>query len=100
MKDQAIETILAVRRKISEEYGHDIKAFLDHYRELESQYKNRLVEGKQVQGVLPIHYLTLSPTSNPEALDFSVNQGTPLRKMSGSKITERKTAKQAEERIA
>lgn len=53
MKDQAIETIRAVCQKISEEYGHDVNAFLDHYRELESQYKNRLVEGKQVQGVLP-----------------------------------------------
>ena len=42
-KDKAIEEIRAVRQKISEEYGHDITAFLDHYRELERQYKDRLV---------------------------------------------------------
>jgi len=53
MKDHAIEAIREVRQQISEEYGHDIKAFLDHYRELESQYKGRLIEGKQVQRVLP-----------------------------------------------
>ena len=42
-KDKAIEEIRAVRQKISEEYGHDITAFLDHHRELERQYKDRLV---------------------------------------------------------
>ena len=42
-KDKAIEEIRAVRQKISEEYDHDITAFLDHYRELERQYKDRLV---------------------------------------------------------
>ena len=53
MKDHAIEAIRGVRQQISEEYGHDIKAFLDHYRELENQYKDRLIAGKQERGVLP-----------------------------------------------
>jgi hypothetical protein len=40
--DQAIEEIRAVRRRISEAYGHDVKAFLEHYRELERQYQKSL----------------------------------------------------------
>jgi hypothetical protein len=43
MKDKAIEEVHAVRKQISEDYRHDIKTFLEHYRELESQYKERLV---------------------------------------------------------
>lgn len=49
MKDKAIEEIRAVRQKISEEYGHDIKAFLDHYRDLERQYKDRLVATRDAE---------------------------------------------------
>ena len=41
--DQAIEEIRAVRQRISEAYGHDVKAFLEHYRELERQYQDRLI---------------------------------------------------------
>ena len=41
--DQAIEEIRAVRQRISEAYGHDAKAFLEHYRELERQYRERLI---------------------------------------------------------
>jgi hypothetical protein len=41
--DQAIEEIRAVRQQISEAYGHDVKAFLDHYRELERQYQEKLI---------------------------------------------------------
>ena len=42
-RDKAIEEIRAVRKKNAEKYDHDIAAFLDHYRELERQYKDRLV---------------------------------------------------------
>ena len=41
--DQAIEEIQTVRQRISEAYGHDVKAFLEHYRELERQYQARLI---------------------------------------------------------
>jgi hypothetical protein len=41
--DQAIEEIRAVRQRISEAYGHDVKAFLEHYRELECQYQEKLI---------------------------------------------------------
>jgi hypothetical protein len=41
--DQAIEEIRAVRQRISEAYGHDIKAFLEHYREFERQHQEKLI---------------------------------------------------------
>ena len=39
-KDQAIEEIRSIRHKISEQFGHDTKALLDHYKELEKKYKD------------------------------------------------------------
>lgn len=42
-KDQAIEEIRAVRRAISAEHGHDTRALLDHYRQMEKRYPDRLV---------------------------------------------------------
>jgi hypothetical protein len=41
--DQAIEEIRAVRQRISEAYGHDVKAFLEHYRDLERHYQEGLI---------------------------------------------------------
>ena len=41
--DPAIEEILAVRQRLSDAYGHDGKAFLEHYRELERQYQEKLI---------------------------------------------------------
>ena len=41
--DQAIEEIRAVRQRISEAFSHDVKAFLEHYRELERQYPEKLI---------------------------------------------------------
>jgi hypothetical protein len=41
--DQAIEEIRAVRQRISEAYGHEVKAFLEHYRDLERHYQERLI---------------------------------------------------------
>ena len=43
MPDKALEEICTVRQQISEIYGHDVKLFLEHYRELERQYQERLV---------------------------------------------------------
>jgi len=42
-KDAAIEEIRAVRHEISAQFGHNTKALLDHYRELERQYQARLL---------------------------------------------------------
>jgi hypothetical protein len=51
--DQAIEEIRAVRRRISEAYGHDIKAFLEHYRELERQYQEKLIDRRGAEAPPP-----------------------------------------------
>ena len=42
-KDAAIEEIRAVRHKISKRFGHDTRALLDHYREMEKNYKQRMI---------------------------------------------------------
>jgi len=47
-QDRAIEEIRAVRRKISAQYGHDTKALLKHYKELEAKYKNRIISKPSV----------------------------------------------------
>jgi hypothetical protein len=51
--DQAIEEIRAVRQQISEAYGHDVKAFLEHYRELERQYQERLIGQRDAEARFP-----------------------------------------------
>jgi hypothetical protein len=44
MKGNAlIEEIRAVRHEISAEHGHDTHALVEHYRELEKKYANRMV---------------------------------------------------------
>lgn len=52
-QDKVIEEIRAVRQQISEAYGHDVKAFLQHYRDLENQYKERLVRQREAVTLLP-----------------------------------------------
>jgi len=42
-RDAAIEEIRNVRRAISAEFNHDTRALLDHYRELEERYADRLL---------------------------------------------------------
>ena len=42
-KDSAIEEIRAVRRKISRRFGHDSKALVAHYMELQGKHADRLV---------------------------------------------------------
>jgi hypothetical protein len=44
--DPAIEEIRAVRHRISEDHGHDTRTLLDHYRQLEADYQDRLVTGR------------------------------------------------------
>jgi hypothetical protein len=51
--DQAIEEIRAVRQRISEVYGHDVQAFLEHYRELEHQYQEKLIGRRDAQAKPP-----------------------------------------------
>jgi len=46
-QDIAIKEIRRVRHKISEKYGHDTKALLDHYKELESKYSSRMLHEPQ-----------------------------------------------------
>ena len=41
--DPAIDEVRAVRHRISEEFGHDTRALLDHYRELEKLYPERVL---------------------------------------------------------
>ena len=65
--DKALEEIRAVRQQISETYGHDVKAFLEHSREhsreLERQYQERLIGRKDAGTRLP---------KAPEGADRSV----------------------------
>lgn len=42
-KDPLIDEIRAVRHRISARFGHDTKALLDHYREMEKQYSDRML---------------------------------------------------------
>jgi hypothetical protein len=46
--DEAIEEIRKVRQEISEEYGHDTKSLLDHYKELEQKFKDRILSKEKV----------------------------------------------------
>lgn len=41
--DPAIDEVRAVRHRISEEFGHNTQALLDHYRELEKLHPERLL---------------------------------------------------------
>jgi hypothetical protein len=42
-RDPAIEEIRSVRRAISAKFNHDIRALLDHYRELEKRDADRML---------------------------------------------------------
>ncbi len=42
--DKAIEEIRTVRKKISAEFDNDPKKLIEHYIELQDQYKERLVK--------------------------------------------------------
>ena len=42
-EDPGIAWIREVRHRISAEFGHDTKKLLEHYRELEKKYEDRMV---------------------------------------------------------
>ena len=41
--DPAIAEIRKVRHEISNDFDHDTKAILDHYKEMEANYQDRLI---------------------------------------------------------
>ena len=41
--DTLVDEVRAVRHRISERFGHDTKALLDHYRQLEKKYAGRML---------------------------------------------------------
>ncbi|MCX7048047.1 MAG: hypothetical protein NTX50_21490 [Candidatus Sumerlaeota bacterium] len=43
-RDIAIEEIRAVRHQISEQFDHDTSAFLNYYRGMEKNYKERMLK--------------------------------------------------------
>lgn len=43
-KDPAIEEVRAARLRISKRFGHDTKALLDHYRELEKKHPEKMLQ--------------------------------------------------------
>lgn len=43
-RDPAVDEIRAVRHKISAQFGHDTKAMLTHYKELEARYQSRMLK--------------------------------------------------------
>jgi hypothetical protein len=43
-KDAAIEEIRQVRHRISEKFGHDTKALVKHYQELEKRFQDRMLK--------------------------------------------------------
>lgn len=42
-EDPVIDRIRATRHRISERFGHNTKALMDHYRELEEEYRHRML---------------------------------------------------------
>ena len=44
--DPAIEEIRAVRREISADFGHDTRALVRHYQELQKRHKDRFVRDR------------------------------------------------------
>jgi len=51
MDDPLIDEIRRVRHEISARFGHDTKALMDHYRELEKKYADRLL--REPAGLAP-----------------------------------------------
>ena len=42
-EDPLVAEIRAVRHSISEEFGHDTRALVEHYRQLEMKYADRML---------------------------------------------------------
>lgn len=54
-EEDAIAEVRAARQRISEKFDHDPKKLIEHYMELQQQYKERLVgrAGKDGSGTAP-----------------------------------------------
>ena len=63
-KDQAIEEIRSIRHEISEKFGHDTKALLDHYKELEKKYADRILSTPYYLKKSKVRYTTLISSPN------------------------------------
>ncbi len=50
-KDAALEEIWEVRRKISEQHGHDTQALIAHYKQMENRFKDRILHGRQASTI-------------------------------------------------
>ena len=54
-EDPLVAEIRAVRHSISEEFGHDSRALVEHYRELEMKYADRMLpSGKSFESRQPM----------------------------------------------
>ena len=47
--DPTTARVRAARRRISARTGHDIKRLVQHYQDLQSRHKDRLVEGRNAR---------------------------------------------------
>jgi hypothetical protein len=52
-KDPVIEEIREVRHRISARFGHDPERLLEHYLEMQEEYRERFGEGPKTQDPLP-----------------------------------------------
>jgi hypothetical protein len=52
-KDPLIEEIRAVRHRISARFGHDTKRLVQHYREMEKLYADRMLRQDRAGGPQP-----------------------------------------------
>lgn len=47
--DPVIDEIRAIRHRISEQFGHDPRRLLAHYRELQKRYADRLITAPKTE---------------------------------------------------
>lgn len=52
-KDPALETVRDARKLISREFGNDPVRLVAHYRELQAQFKGRLIRGSEATDTEP-----------------------------------------------
>jgi len=53
LRDETIDEIREVRHQISQRFGHDTKALLDHYKSLEAEYSDRIVSKRSQEDLDP-----------------------------------------------
>lgn len=52
--DPAIEVVREVRCRISARFGHDTRALVEHYRELEKRYAGRMLRSEERKPCIPL----------------------------------------------